>query len=84
MKKVVIILAIVFATNTIFTSCKSDKKEVKKEQEVLEVDETKKPWYEPGLPVFQWLFSCFWCASILLLAALYLVTKIIFKILRMF
>ena len=32
MKKVVIILAIVFATNTIFTSCKSDKKEVKKEQ----------------------------------------------------
>ena len=32
MKKIVIILAIVFATNTIFTSCKSDKKEVKKEQ----------------------------------------------------
>ena len=32
MKKVIIVLAIVFTTNFILTSCKSEKKEVKKEQ----------------------------------------------------
>ena len=32
MKKIIIILAIVFTTNVVLTSCKSEKKEVKKEQ----------------------------------------------------
>ena len=32
MKKIIIILAVVFTTSIIFTSCKGKKKEVKKEQ----------------------------------------------------
>ncbi|MCI2229164.1 hypothetical protein MC378_08295 [Polaribacter sp. MSW13] len=38
MKKIIIVLAVVFATSIIFTSCKSEKKEVKKEH----VDTDKK------------------------------------------
>jgi preprotein translocase subunit SecG len=32
MKKIILVLAFVFTTNLIFTACKSENKEVKKEQ----------------------------------------------------
>ncbi len=40
MKRIILILVVVFAVNISFTSCKSEKKEVKKEEVTLEKKET--------------------------------------------
>ena len=40
MKKIILIFAVVFAINLVFTSCKSDKKEVKKEEVTSSKKET--------------------------------------------
>ncbi|MCG1035894.1 heavy metal-binding domain-containing protein [Polaribacter sargassicola] len=42
MKKIVIVLVVIFSVSLSFTACKSEKKEVKKEQISTEADEIAK------------------------------------------
>jgi hypothetical protein len=37
---------------------------------------------EQGLNLARWIFSCFWCTSIVILAAVYLVIKLLFRLIR--
>lgn len=47
-------------------------------------EETQKAWYYHTLPVINWIFSCFWCTALLFLGVIYLVIKLIMKVVRRF
>lgn len=53
------------------------EKEYQKQEEA-----TEKAWYHQALPTVSWVFSCFWCVSILLLSLIYLAVVLIMRVVR--
>ncbi len=66
-----------FISNTQNKVVEAVEKEYQKQEEA-----TEKAWYHQALPTVSWIFSCFWCVSLLLLSLIYLAIVIIMKVVR--